>query len=184
MGYYAYPVNGTINNYTGIGYGVGGASSTSNSVEIGNTSVSWIGGQVGWSIYSDERIKENISDNVPGLAFITKLRPVTYNLNIHKQNDMMYKGKENQEGWDSKYDIEKIRMTGFLAQEVEKAAQEVNYNFSGVEKSKNEDGLYSLRYSEFVMPLVKAVQEQQTTIQNQQKTIEDLTKRLEALERK
>ena len=119
---------------------MGGVSSTSNRVEIGNTSVTWIGGQVTWSTYSDERIKENVSENVPGLAFINKLRPVTYNLNIHKQNEMMYKGKEKQEEWASKYDIEKIRMTGFIAQEVEKAAQEISYNFSGVEKPKDENG--------------------------------------------
>ena len=167
----------TTDNYTGIGYNVGTASSTSNSVEIGNSSVSWIGGQVGWSTYSDERIKDNITENVPGLAFINKLRPVTYNLNIHKQNEMIYKDKKNQEDWDSKYDIEKIRMTGFIAQEVEKAANEVNYNFSGVVKSKDENGIYSLRYSEFVVPLVKAVQEQQ-------KIIEALTKRIEQLEKK
>ena len=55
-------------------------------------------------------------------------------------------------------------MTGFIAQEVEKAAHEVNYNFSGVGKPKDENGIYSLRYSEFVVPLVKAVQEQQKII--------------------
>ena len=174
LGYNAWPSSGTITNYTGIGYNVGGGGSVSNSVEIGNTSVSWIGGTVTWTTYSDERIKNNVSENVPGLAFINKLRPVTYNLNIHKQNEMMYKGKDKQEEWDSKYDIEKIRMTGFIAQEVEKAAQEVNYNFSGVEKSKDENGIYSLRYSEFVVPLVKAVQEQQ-------KIIEELTRRIEAI---
>jgi len=41
----------------------------SNRVEIGNSSDSWIGGQVGWSTYSDERIKENIRQDVPGLEF-------------------------------------------------------------------------------------------------------------------
>ena len=198
LGVNAYPVPTTLNNYTGVGYNVGFNSSTSNSVEIGNTSVSSIRGQVNFSIYSDERIKDNISENVPGLAFINKLRPVTYNLNIHKQNEIVYKGKENQAEWDSKYDIEKIRMTGFIAQEVEKAAIETNYNFSGVEKSKDETGLYSLRYSEFVVPLVKAVQEQQATIKNQQeeireqksqiqnqgRIIEVLTKRIEQLEKK
>ena len=59
-----------------------------------------------------------------------------------------------------KYDIEKIRFSGFIAQEVESAAQNIGYDFSGVDKSSVENGgLYSLRYSEFVVPLVKAVQE-------------------------
>lgn len=156
---------------------MGSSLSGGNRVEIGNTSVFWIGGQVSWSTYSDGRFKENVSENVPGLSFIKKLRPVTYNLNIHKQNQMIYKGKENQMEWDSKYDIEKIKMTGFIAQEVEQAAKEVGYDFSGIEKPVNENGIYSIRYSEFVVPLVKAVQEQQ-------KIIEELTKRIEVLERK
>jgi trimeric autotransporter adhesin len=161
LGYNAYISSGTSSNRTCIGYNSGRAYSGSfdNMVEIGNTSVEWIQGQVNWGTYSDGRIKENVSENVPGLAFINKLRPVTYNLNIHKQNEMMYKGIEKQEEWSSKYDIEKIRITGFIAQEVEKVTQEVNYDFSGVCKPENENGLYSLRYSEFVVPLVKAVQE-------------------------
>ena len=49
--------------------------------------------------------------------------------------------------------------TGFVAQDVEKAARELNYDFSGVDAAKNDKDLYGLRYSEFVVPLVKAVQE-------------------------
>ena len=53
LGYIAYPLNANISNYTGIGFTVGNGSSISNSVEVGNTSVGWIGGQVAWSTYSD-----------------------------------------------------------------------------------------------------------------------------------
>ncbi len=49
--------------------------------------------------------------------------------------------------------------TGFIAQEVEKAAKELGFDFSGVDKPKNENDYYGLRYAEFVVPLVKAVQE-------------------------
>ncbi len=56
-------------------------------------------------------------------------------------------------------------MTGFLAQEVEAAAKKINYDFSGVDVPKVDGGLYSLRYAEFVVPLVKAVQEQQQMIE-------------------
>jgi len=38
--------------------------------------------------------------------------------------------------WKGKYDIEQIEMTGFIAQEVEQAAQKAGYNFSGVQKSQ------------------------------------------------
>jgi hypothetical protein len=50
-------------------------------------------------------------------------------------------------------------MTGFLAQDVAEAAREANYDFSGVDIPENDNELYSLRYAEFVVPLVKAVQE-------------------------
>ena len=72
---------------------------------------------------------------------------------------------------------EKTLQTGFVAQEVEKAAEESGYDFSGVDKPKNDKDLYGLRYAEFVVPLVKAIQEQQ-------QIIEDLKKRVEALEKK
>jgi hypothetical protein len=84
---------------------------------------------------------------------------------------------------------EKIRYTGFIAQEVELAAQQTGYDFSGVDKPKNEQDLYGLRYSDFVVPLVKAVQEQQQLIEQQKKenqelklAIEDLKVRLQKLE--
>ncbi|MBK9462111.1 MAG: tail fiber domain-containing protein [Sphingobacteriales bacterium] len=175
MGSSAYPVSGSVINYTGIGYLVGTSASASNMVEIGNTSVSVIRGQVGFTTYSDARIKENIQPDVPGLAFISQLKPVTYNLNVRRQNQMMYgTAKPDTTDWEGKYDIEKIRMTGFLAQDVEKAAQNAGFDFSGIVKPQNEHDLYSLRYAEFVVPLVKAVQEQQAIIETQGKTIEVL----------
>lgn len=189
-GYYASFGSGTLNNTSCFGYFSGGAVNASNRVEIGNTSVSVIAGQVGFSTYSDERIKDNIKEDVPGLAFISKLRPVTYNLNIHKENAMIYKGTKKDEAvWDTKYDIEKIKMTGFLAQDVEKAAKESGYDFSGVQKPANPDELYSLRYSDFVMPLVKAVQELdqengKLKIENgdQQKQIDELNSKVDQLQ--
>jgi hypothetical protein len=164
VGYAGWPTgNTTYSNYTGLGYFVGtSVSDPSNRVEIGNTSVGWIGGMVTWSTYSDRRIKEDVRQNVPGLDFILKLKPVSYNLNIHRQNEIMYGDKAKEIGeWAGKYDIEQNRITGFIAQEVEAAAQSIAYDFSGVDTPQNKNDLYSLRYSAFVVPLVKAVQEQQ-----------------------
>lgn len=182
VGYNAYPTGGTISNYTGIGYNVGSGGSISNSVEVGNSSVVWIGGQVGWSTYSDERIKEDIREDVQGLAFITRLRPVTYRLNIHKQNEITKSAtkEKGEKEWAGKYEIEQKKITGFLAQEVEQAAKDANYDFHGVAKPQKADGLYSLSYAEFVVPLVKAVQEQQGMIEKLQKKIEELEKKVEA----
>lgn len=38
--------------------------------------------------------------------------------------------------WEGKYDIERIKMTGFLAQEVEQAALLSGYDFSGIQNRK------------------------------------------------
>jgi trimeric autotransporter adhesin len=185
LGYGAFFYNSDLDNTTCVGYAAGGVVEASNRVEIGNSSVSVIAGQVGWSTYSDERIKDNIKEDVPGLAFIGKLRPVTYNLNIHRENEMVHKGtKRDEDDWEGKYDIEKIKMTGFIAQDVERAAKETGYDFSGVQKPANPDELYSLRYSDFVVPLVKAVQEQQKMIEDLRNQNTELIKRIEILENK
>jgi len=67
----------------------------------------------------------------------------------------------------------------------------VGYEFSGVDKPETEGSVMGLRYSEFVVPLVKAMQEQQSMIEeqkqlidSQQQAIEVLMKRLETLENK
>ena len=64
--------------------------------------------------------------------------------------------------------------SGFIAQEVEKAAQDLGYDFSGVDKPQNDKDSYGLRYAEFVVPLVKAVQEQQAMIQQLEEKITQL----------
>jgi hypothetical protein len=148
-------------------------------VEIGNSSVTVIRGQVAWSTYSDARVKDTVTEEVHGLDFISKLRPVTYNYNIHKENEIMYAGKKEQKDWEGKYDIEKIKMTGFIAQEVDKAAKATGFDFSGVVKPANEKDLYSLRYSEFVVPLVKAVQELNTNNEKLQQIIDTQNQKIE-----
>ena len=79
--------------------------------------------------------------------------------------------KTLQKDWEGKYDIEKIKMTGFFAQDVDEAARSINYSFNGVHDPKN-GGLLSIDYSSFVVPLVKAVQEQQQLIEDQNKKID------------
>src|SRR6185436_1225671 len=69
---------------------------------------------------------------------------------------------------------EQVVYTGFAAQDVEKAAKELNYDFSGVDAARNEKDLYGLRYAEFVVPLVKAVQELSKKNDDLQKQISEL----------
>jgi len=114
-------------------------------------------------------VKKNIKENVPGLSFINKLKPITYNLNLDAADKIVQrpaiKTKDGKTIQPTQEDIaarkaqEQIVYTGFIAQNVEKAAKELNYDFSGVDVAKNDKDLYGLRYEEFVVPLVKAVQE-------------------------
>lgn len=72
--------------------------------------------------------------------------------------------------------------SGFLAQEVSAAAQSLSYDFSGVEKPKNEGALYTVRYEEFVTPLVKTVQELSAGKEVLKSEAADLSKQLQLLQ--
>mgnify|MGYP006248978093 FL=1 len=113
-----------------------------------------------------------------GLEFISKLNPVTYNYDIvaHSKWKEANYGEVDSAQWAGKNDIEQIRFSGFIAQEVEAAAEEAGYDFSGVDKPKNNKDFYGLRYAEFVVPLVKAVQEQQVLIEELKAEVEMLKK--------
>ena len=152
---------------TAIGYFA--QTTASYQIRIGNSNVTSIGGYTNWTNISDGRVKKNIKQNVPGLAFINKLQPVTYNLNLDAADKIIQRpvikdkdGKMMQpsaEELSSRKAKETVIYTGFIAQDVERAAKSLNYDFSGVDAAKNDKDLYGLRYAEFVVPLVKAVQE-------------------------
>lgn len=182
-------------NATALGYEA--YATASHQVRIGNTYVASIGGYTGWTNLSDGRFKKNLKENVPGLEFITKLRPVTYTLDMDGLDEALKSplpvaaknssGKIQPGGAPerkisaqekaAKAAKAKIIQTGFVAQEVEKAAQELGYSFSGVDAPKNNRDLYGLRYAEFVVPLVKAVQE----LNEQNAALEERVRKLEEL---
>jgi len=162
---------GISTNATAIGYGAVVAGP--NRVRIGNTSVTSIGGQVGWTTFSDGRYKENIKENVPGLAFISSLRPVTYTVNVKGLSEFYHKdAKAGPAHFDDA--AANIIYNGFVAQEVELAAKELNFDFSGVDNPGTKDGLYGLRYDNFISPLVKAVQELNAKNDELQSQIDEL----------
>jgi hypothetical protein len=166
-----------------------GSSATvnaSNKVRIGNSSVTSIGGEVGWTNFSDERIKTDVKQNVPGLKFINLLNPVTYHFDVNKEEKIL--ANALSENWTGKYDIQKMQFTGFLAQEVEAAAKKIGYDFSGIDAPANQKDLYGLRYAEFVVPLVKAVQElskandeKDARIESAETKLNDLQKQVDEL---
>ena len=147
--------SGSLNNATAIGKGA--IVSASNTIQIGNASVTTIGGQVAWTAASDSRIKKNIVNSTYGLATVLKLRPVEYNL---ISND--------------------LRQVGFIAQEVQKLVPEV---VTGKEGDLSKGEILGITYSNLVPVLAKAIQEQQKQIEDQnvkiaaqQKQIEELIK--------
>lgn len=170
LGVYTTAIDGLGNfayNATAIGYG---AFTSSNTVKIGNDQVTSIGGYVNWTNFSDGRYKRNIKEDVHGLDFINALRPITYTIDIQGLNTHYNKGRKVADERASNPAVRalakeaddraaSIVYNGFVAQEVEQVAQKLNYAFSGVDKPQTKEGLYGLRYSDFVVPLVKAVQE-------------------------
>jgi hypothetical protein len=150
-----YPAQPDLTNTTSLGNGA--RPTASYQVRIGNVYVQSIGGAQPWSVVSDGRFKKDIKEDVSGLDFILQLRPVSYTLDTRKLSTFL--GTENQEGGLPEARKDPVRQTGFIAQEVATVIKNSRYIFYGVEEPKNEKDHYSLRYSEFVVPLVKAVQE-------------------------
>jgi len=163
-----------IDNASVLGYFA--STSASNTIRIGNANILSINGAVDFSVVSDERFKTRIKKDVPGLDFITRLEPVTYHVDAHKYEDWQANtaGHRIEADWENKYLIEKIRFTGFIAQDVEKVSQEIGYDFSGVDKPQNDQSTYALRYATFVVPLVKATQELHEDLRQKTKEIQNL----------
>jgi trimeric autotransporter adhesin len=160
--------------YNDIAIGMETTCSASDQAILGNSSTTSIGGYANWTNFSDGRYKKNIREDVKGLDFIMQLRPITYNLDvtgIRRHLGQSAKDKSTQSAITAR---EQEVISGFAAQEVEAAATAAGYDFSGVDKPKNADAFYGLRYGDFVVPLVK-------TLQEQQKMIQDLRKRIEIL---
>lgn len=162
------PFSGVLTNATAIGFAA--VCNASNKVRIGNADVEVIEGEVDFTTPSDGRFKINVQENVPGLAFIMNLRPVTYQIDSELKAAVMHLPKENKKADKG------VVKSGFIAQEVELAAKECGYSFDGVNVPKNDkEGYYGLAYSSFVMSLVKAVQEQQAQIEDLKHQIHQLT---------
>ena len=162
-----------------------------NKIRIGNAAVTVIEGQVPFTTPSDGRFKYKVKEDVKGLDFIMQLRPVTYQFDVKRFDEQQNHSGDNRSAIASNSimqasynEASTIRRTGFIAQEVEKAADVSGYDFSGIIKPKTTQDHYSLSYESFVVPLVKAVQEQQQIIEELKKQNADLQKRILALERK
>ena len=175
--------NGNYSNAMALGNFA--VANNTNDIVLGNNSVQTLRCNVQTiTALSDRRIKNNIKENVHGLDFINLLKPVTYNYDIHKENSIIgYPMKTvidvsavidssgniispaqthqvvDTSYWDGKYNAEKKLLTGLIAQQVDSAAQTIGYDFDGVYKPKDANHIYGLSYTQFIVPLIKAVQE-------------------------
>jgi hypothetical protein len=176
LGYYSNVSSGALSNGTAIGCNA--IVNASNKIRFGDAAVTVVEGPVNYTI-SDGRFKSNISaTDVKGLEFIQKLRPVVYNFDAQKFDAFLTKNMpDSVKAMRAKADFAPataIRQSGFIAQEVEQAAKAVGYDFNGVHVPENDNDNYSLAYSEFTVPLVKAVQEQQQMIEELRKELAEL----------
>ena len=179
-----------FSNSTAIGWGAN--IDGSNEVILGNNLITSIKAQVnGITTLSDGRFKKNINENVPGLEFIKLLRPVTYNYNIkglqayRTPNNQSSKGpggtgtaQPQTKDENAIVQKEKILYTGLVAQDVEAAAKKIKYNFSGLYIPQNSKDTYGLSYVDFVVPLIKAVQQLTASNDSLQNQITDLQNQL------
>jgi hypothetical protein len=144
---------GTRTNSVAIGYGA--ITDASNKIRLGNSSITWIGGQVGWTNASDERYKKDIQDIDLGLDFINTLRPVSYKMKTDADTDGL--------------------SYGLIAQEVEQALG--GRSTKMISRDNSPEGMMSLRYNDLMAPMIKAIQEQQQQIEELKKEIEILKAR-------
>jgi len=148
------PASGALTNTTALGNGA--TVSTSNTIQLGNANITSLRCQVGLTQSSDARFKYDVQANVPGLAFIQRLRPVTYRFDQARLSQ--FEGSGTLGARNAPAPGEAVH-TGFLAQDVERAAQALHFDFDGVHAPANARDHYSLGYAQFVVPLVQAVQE-------------------------
>jgi hypothetical protein len=152
---------------------------------------------------SDIRLKKEVASSVLGLDFIKKLRPVSYKWINGKTEPVLEEKTEQREntpgvkedvvvmlpkisGYDSQGEeiIETVSSGGvrthygFIAQEVKEAldAEGIGDDFAGwVLNDKNDpESGQNLRYSEFISPLTKAVQELSDMVESLQQEVNTL----------
>jgi hypothetical protein len=148
-----YKIDGTDNTTFANCAGLGADTkvSGSNQIQLGNsTTTVYAYGAV--QNRSDIRDKSCVRNTILGLDFICALRPV----------DFKWDYRENYIGVDDDGSKAGKRYHhGFIAQEVENILAQMKVDFGGYQdhsKSGGED-VKSLGYSEFIAPMIKAIQE-------------------------
>jgi len=178
IGYGADAVATQENSIT-IGIGISGGNNDFVFGKVGNVVFNDFDTDAAWTRSSDERLKKNITDQALGLDFIKALRTVKYNWKSNNELDasdaqLAHLREEDSDGNIINYMNTDVVMHNFIAQEVKAALDAAGVSDFGGWK-EDQYGVQQVSREMFVIPLVKAIQEQQAII-------DSLTARIEALE--
>jgi hypothetical protein len=135
-----------------------------------------------WAVFSDERLKKNITDYNEGLSLITQVRTVNFSYN-DKMSEIWGEDEVNK---DRVYQ-------GVIAQELQKIAPDMVREVRLDNDQNAEDSDYAANQAQresflevdpnkFTYALINAVKEQQTMIEAQQAQIDELKATVQKLE--
>jgi hypothetical protein len=116
------------------------------------------------SFYSDERLKENITEIDNAIEKVMSLRGVTYNANQLAES-FGYTNKDEQVGVIAQ-DVEKV-----LPQIVKPAPFDIISLQEGIEISRSGENYKTVQYEKLVPLLIQAIKEQQVMIEELQKKV-------------
>ena len=179
IGYSALSNNTAYSYCTGLGYSA--QVTGDRQVQLGGASDT-VYAQKAVVTRSDERDKIDITDSDLGLNFILKLKPRRYKMNPREayfqttENTEMISENIATNDYTAPNDGSKARKRphyGLVAQEVKQAMNELDIDFAGYLDSKVDGGedVLSLGYTEFIAPMIKAIQQQQEMIEALKKEI-------------
>lgn len=189
LGALAGPTNGTLNYTTAIGYN--SVPTATGRIVFGTTlSNNLTGGYGAWQNVSDARFKRDVRTDVPGIELIVALRPVTYRLDAPAIERFTGAAERLQRadaqafayhsaGWERAALVEH---TGLLAQEAAATVDSLRVCMDLVHLPSTDQDHYSVGYATLVVPLVRAVQQQQDRIAVLRQANAALLSRLERLE--
>ena len=140
-------------------------------VGSGNSTNRWwlnFTSNTGWARYSDQRYKENITDNTSlGLAFINDLRPVTFNWKKKSEIDSTLPGYDPTDNADGLQGppLNTKKQWGLIAQEVKAVIDDHGVTDFGAWDIEETTGVQGVAAEAFIHPLIKAVQELTTKLE-------------------
>lgn len=140
-------------------------------------------------VISDRRYKKDITDLDDNIKdFIMDLKPVSFKLNSKESEDNIHYGMIAQDVEESinKFNLGELNLLGKFQQSEnvtetvteidEETGEEINKSISK-DIPKEGEYRYTLKYDEFISPLIYMVQQQQKEIDELKKKVEELSKK-------